>query len=91
MSPEDLDEIRILVNRLKNVDDDNIKTILGMNAEKMLAHIDEQAAYISGLEAAYLKTEAEYLWQNSDPGYDFDKCEEMARESLERIKGGEQA
>jgi hypothetical protein len=57
-------------------------------AEEQLAAND---ICISRLEEAYLKTEAEYLWQNSDPGYEFDKCEEMARESLERIKGGEQA
>ena len=51
--------------------------------------IESQKAYISRLEKAYLKSEAEYIWQNSDPGYDFDKCEEMARESLERIKRGD--
>lgn len=45
--------------------------------------------YIARIEAAYLKTEAEYIWQTSDPGYDFPKCKEMARESLERIKAGD--
>lgn len=50
MTPEEIAEIRVLVNRLKNIDDDNIKTILGLNAQKLLEHIDSQAEQIKRLE-----------------------------------------
>ena len=93
MTPKELAEIRVLVNRLKKIDDDNIKTILGLNAQKLLEHIDSQAeeierqaTYVARLEAAYLEAKEESLF-SSHLADDILQCEKRARDALEKMRG----
>ena len=64
--------------------------------KRMIARDEQQAAYVTRLEAAYLAAETEKRkYEKAHPNPFFDSkmeywSEREAREALERIKGGEQ-